>query len=159
MLHSQRVTVWWGFWDEGIIGPFFSENAPGQALIVNGVHYRDEMIFFVKIARYWFRRHVISIRRSHIPYSPSRFLVVYFPVLAITIGHPANVVLRRWTFSLGFFEVKGRYQKADDNPCLGVEIERYINEIQHLCKTVMGNFDKRVYVYEQTNLTNMLFHK
>ncbi|EFN76657.1 hypothetical protein EAI_15297, partial [Harpegnathos saltator] len=47
-MHPQRVTVWCGFWAEGIIGSFFFENAAGQAITVNGAHYHDMIIqFFV----------------------------------------------------------------------------------------------------------------
>ncbi|EFN87925.1 hypothetical protein EAI_17175, partial [Harpegnathos saltator] len=47
-MHPQRVIVWCGFWAGGIIGPFFFENAAGQAITVNGARYRDMIIqFFV----------------------------------------------------------------------------------------------------------------
>ena len=35
-MHPQRVTVWCGFWSDGIIGPFFFENEQGAAVIVSG---------------------------------------------------------------------------------------------------------------------------
>ena len=28
--HPKRVTVWWGFWSRGIIGPFFFKNEQGK---------------------------------------------------------------------------------------------------------------------------------
>ena len=34
-IHPRQVTVWYGFWSRGIIGPFFCENEQGVA-IVNG---------------------------------------------------------------------------------------------------------------------------
>ena len=39
-MHPKRVTVWCGFWSRGIIGPFFIENEQGEAVTVNGDHYR-----------------------------------------------------------------------------------------------------------------------
>ena len=36
----KRVTVWCGFWSRGIIGPFFFENEPGEAVTVNVDCYR-----------------------------------------------------------------------------------------------------------------------
>ena len=39
-LYPQRVTVWWGFWAGGIIGPYFSENEAGAAVSVNGLRHR-----------------------------------------------------------------------------------------------------------------------
>ena len=39
-LYPQRVTVWYGFWAGGIIGPYFFENEAGVAVSVNGLRYR-----------------------------------------------------------------------------------------------------------------------
>ena len=39
-LYPQRVTVWCGFWAEGIIAPYFYENEAGVAVSVNGLRYR-----------------------------------------------------------------------------------------------------------------------
>ena len=39
-MQPQRVTVWRGFWNGGIIGPFFFENEQGVAVMVNGERYR-----------------------------------------------------------------------------------------------------------------------
>lgn len=39
-LHSPKVTVWCALSSRGIIGPYFFENARGQAISVNGVSYR-----------------------------------------------------------------------------------------------------------------------
>ena len=36
-MHPKRVTVWYGFWSRGIIGPFFFENEQGETVTVNGV--------------------------------------------------------------------------------------------------------------------------
>ncbi|KAH1021405.1 hypothetical protein HUJ04_010922 [Dendroctonus ponderosae] len=43
-MHPPRVTVWCAFWAGGIIGPFFFENAAGNALNVNGQRYRNMLI-------------------------------------------------------------------------------------------------------------------
>ena len=40
-LHSEKVTVWCGFWSGSIIGPYFFQNEAGAALIVNGERYRS----------------------------------------------------------------------------------------------------------------------
>ena len=39
-MHPQRVTVWCGLWAGGVIGPFFFENEPSQAVTINGIRYR-----------------------------------------------------------------------------------------------------------------------
>ena len=36
----QRITVWCGFWEGWIIGPYFCENEAGAAVLVNGLRYR-----------------------------------------------------------------------------------------------------------------------
>ena len=40
LTHSKRVTVWCGFWSRVLIGPFFFENAQGEAVTFNGDPYR-----------------------------------------------------------------------------------------------------------------------
>lgn len=44
--HLQRVTLWCGFWAEGIIGPHFIENKAGHAVAVTGVRYCDMITQF-----------------------------------------------------------------------------------------------------------------
>ena len=39
-LYTQRVTVWFGFWARGTMGPYFFENEAGAAVSLNGSHYR-----------------------------------------------------------------------------------------------------------------------
>ena len=49
----QRVTVWYGFWFRGIIGPFFFENEQGEAITVDGYRYRAMLneFLFTKIEK------------------------------------------------------------------------------------------------------------
>ena len=49
--HIKRVTVWYGFWFRGIIGPFFFENKQGEVVTVNGDRYRAMLnkFLFTKI--------------------------------------------------------------------------------------------------------------
>ena len=61
-MHSQRVTIWCGFWAGGIIGPYFFENETGQAATVNGARYRDTITQFflpklndIDVANTWFQ--------------------------------------------------------------------------------------------------------
>ena len=71
--HPKRVTVWCGFWSRGIIGPFFFKNEQGDAVTVNGDHYRTMLneFLFTKIeeqdiANIWF-----STERRYMPFSRS----------------------------------------------------------------------------------------
>ena len=51
-MHPQRVTVWCGFWAEGIIEPYFFENEAGQGATINGARYRDNTVLSAEIGRY-----------------------------------------------------------------------------------------------------------
>ena len=61
--HPRRVTVWCGFWPEGVIGPYFFEKEAGRAATVNGARYRDAITRFflpklddIDAADTWFQR-------------------------------------------------------------------------------------------------------
>lgn len=46
-LHPKRVTVWCALWNSGVIGPYFFENASGEAVTVNGNRYRGMITEFL----------------------------------------------------------------------------------------------------------------
>ena len=57
------MTVWCGFWYDGIIGPFFFENEQGAVVTVNGERYHAMLneFLFIKIEEddmddIWFQR-------------------------------------------------------------------------------------------------------
>ena len=56
--HPKRVTVWCGFWSRGIIGPFFFENEPEEAVTVNSDRYR---VMNEWIVEYW--QHLVMAGR------------------------------------------------------------------------------------------------
>ena len=47
--HPKQVTVWFGFFSRGIIGPFFFENEQGAVVTVNGDRYRARLNEFLFI--------------------------------------------------------------------------------------------------------------
>ena len=51
--NPKRVTVWYGFWCGGIIGPFFFENEKGKAVRANSDRYRALLneFLFIKIEK------------------------------------------------------------------------------------------------------------
>ena len=62
-MQPKRVTVWCEFWSRGIIGPFFFENEQGEAVTVNGDHYRAMLNEFLlrkieeeDIGNIWFQQ-------------------------------------------------------------------------------------------------------
>ena len=46
-LYPQRVTVWYGFWAGGMIGPYFFENEARAAVSVDGLRYRTMIYEFL----------------------------------------------------------------------------------------------------------------
>jgi hypothetical protein len=46
-LHPKRVTVWCAIWAGGIIGPYFFEDARGNAITINGDRYRKMLRVFL----------------------------------------------------------------------------------------------------------------
>ncbi|XP_078047551.1 uncharacterized protein LOC144475472 [Augochlora pura] len=171
-MHPQRVTVWCGFWVGGIIGPFFFENAAGQAITVNGARYRDMIIqFFVPklqdmdVDGMWFQQDGAT---CHTARETIQLLHESFPGRVISrFGDqnwpPRSCDLTPLDFFLwGFLKSKVYINKPTTTHALKEEIELCINEIQpHLCKTIIENFNKRVRMCQQSlggHLPDMLFH-
>ena len=50
-MHPKQVTVWYGFWFRGIIGPFFFKNEQEEAATVHGDCYRamEKEFLFTKL--------------------------------------------------------------------------------------------------------------
>ena len=65
--NPKRVTVWYGFWSRGIIGPFFFENKLGETVTVNGDRYRA--MFVNKNWREGYWQHLVSTGRHYVPHS------------------------------------------------------------------------------------------
>ena len=71
-MHSQRVTVWCGFWSGGIIGPYSFENEAGHSVTVNGERYRDMLTDFLwpqledlDLDLLWFQQDGATCHTSH----------------------------------------------------------------------------------------------
>jgi len=47
-LHAQRSTVRCGFWAGGVTGLYLFRNEAGNAVTVNGVHYRKKIREFLR---------------------------------------------------------------------------------------------------------------
>ena len=45
-IHSEKVTIWCGFWASGIIGPYFHKDAANRNVIVNRLRYREKISHF-----------------------------------------------------------------------------------------------------------------
>ena len=46
-MYSPKLTVWCGLWENGIIGPYFFENADGATATVNSGRYRNMLREFL----------------------------------------------------------------------------------------------------------------
>lgn len=171
-MHPERVTVWCGFWAGGIIGPFFFENATGEAITVNAARYRDMIMRFlvpklqdVDVNDMWFQQDGAT---CHTTRETIQLLHESFPGRVISrFGDqnwpPRSCDLTPLDFFLwGFLKSKVYAIKPTTTLALKEEIERCINEIQpHLCKKVIENFDDRMRMCKQSHgghLPDMLFH-
>ena len=62
-MHPLKVTVWCGLWAGGVIGPYFFEDANGNAVTVNGDRYRTMLNNFlwhevehIDVQNMWFQQ-------------------------------------------------------------------------------------------------------
>lgn len=172
-MHPQRVTVWCGFWAEGIIGPYFFQNEAGQAVTVNGARYRNMITRFflaeledIDVEAMWFQQDGAT---CHTAGETMQLLHETFPSRVISrFGDqnwpPRSCDLTPLDFFLwGYLKSKVYANKPTTIHALKQEIRRCIGEIQpHLCKMVIENFDKRVRMCQQSlggHLPDVLFHK
>ncbi|KAK0166333.1 hypothetical protein PV328_004759 [Microctonus aethiopoides] len=161
-MHSQRVTVWCGFWSGGIIGPFFFENASGQAITVDGARYHDMIIHYfipklqnINTDDMWFQQ---DDAICHTARETIQLLHGSFPGRVISrFGDrnwpPRSCDLTPLDFFLwGFLKSKVYANKPTTIHALKEEIKRCIKDIQpHLCRTVIEDFNKRVRMCQQSH--------
>jgi len=171
-MHPPRVTVWCGFWVGGVIGPYFFENAAGNAVTVNGVRYRDMITNFL-----WEELNGIDLEdiffqqdgaTCHTADETMQLLQTKFHGRVISRRGdvnwpPRSCDLTPLDFSLWGF-LKGKVYANDPQtiPELKEEIRRTINEISpQLCQNVIENFVKRMNVCKQSrggHLSDIVFH-
>ena len=100
-MHPKRVTVWCALWSGGVIGPYFFENAAGEAVTVNGVRYREMLSEFFDlnwIILIWmifgFKRmalHLILLMKQSL-YCLPNFLEELLQETVMLIGHQDHVI-------------------------------------------------------------------
>ena len=120
----------------------------------------DNTLLSASVGWYWYRRHVVSTRWCHMPYSPwnnsiTAWDISYSSTLSFRGSELAPYILWfntiRFIFMRGYLKSKVYVNKPTTTRALQEEIKRCINEIQpHLCKMVMENFDKRVCICQES---------
>jgi len=154
-MHPKRVTVWCALWSGGVIGPYFFENAAGEAVTVNGVRYREMLSEFlwpeldnIDLDDIWFQQDGAT---PHFANETITLLRTKFPGRIIARNGDVNWPPRSCDLTpLDYFlwgYVKSQVYKNNPQsiPELKDEIIRVIGEIEpQLCQNVIENFNKRV---------------
>lgn len=170
--HPKRVTVWCGFWSQGVIGPYFFEKPNGDAASVDGARYREMLEnFFWPILDdmdtddIWFQQ---DGARAHTAEETIDLVKAKFPERVISIKGDTDWPPRSCDLTpLDFFlwgYVKGKVYA--NNPTtiseLKDQIRRVIGEIQpHLCQNVIRNFGQRIVHCKKSrggHLSDIIFH-
>lgn len=171
-MHPPRVTVWCAFRADGVIGPYFFQNAAGNALTVNGVRYRemlteflwpeldridvDDMFFQQDGATCHTALETMALLRTRFPHRViSRFGDQHWPPRSCDLT-PMDYFL--W----GYLKDKVYENKPQTIERLKEEIQRVIAEITpQVCEKVIQNFMKRMTVCQRSrggHLPDVVFH-
>jgi len=171
-MHPQKVTVWCGFWAGGVIGPYFFENARGDAVTVNGDRYRGMLTNYfwhqldnIGIEDMWFQQDGAT---CHTARETMQLLHTKFPGRVISRFGEQNWPPRSCDLTpLDFFlwgYVKQKVYANDPQTIVALkdEIRRVIYELpQNLCIKVIENFIKRAKVCRAargSHLADIIFH-
>lgn len=171
-MHPPRVTVWCAFWAGGVIGPYFFENAAGNALTVNGVRYREMLTEFL-----WPELDVIDVEDMFFQQDGATCHTARETMVLLQTKFPGRVISRfgdqHWPprscdltpmdfFLWGYVKEKVYANKPETVEHLKEEIRRVIGEIQkHLCENVIQNFNNRITLchrFRGGHLPDVVFH-
>lgn len=170
--YPQRVSVWCGFWSQGVIGPYFFEKPDGKAANVDGANYRkmiDEFLWPIldgmDISEMWFQQ---DGAKCHTAAESRELLKTRFADRFISLGDniefpPRSCDLTPLDFFLwGYVKEKVYANNPTTIPELKNEIRRIIGEIQpHLCQNVIRNLNKRILHCKKSrggHLPDIIFH-
>lgn len=171
-LHPRRVTVWCGIWSRGVVGPYFFEDAMGDAVTVNGDRYREMIINFFSnqvnqlgLGNMWFQQDGAT---CHTARATVETLKRMFPGRLISRNGdidwpPRSPDLTAPDFFLWGY-LKGRvYANRPMNlQQLKQNIRDTVTEItQEMCENVMKNAMKRVRICDAArggHLSGIIFH-
>lgn len=171
-LHTQRATVWCGFWAGGVIGPYFFENEAGDAVTVTGERYRNMIMEFLwpqlegmEFEDMWFQQDGAT---SHTARETIALLSEKFPARLISRNGDQNWPPRSCdltpcdSFLWGYVKSRAYVRNPRTIFQLKEQIQRVIGEIEpELCKKVIENFDRRTTVCQQSrggHLSDIVFH-
>jgi hypothetical protein len=171
-LHPRRVTVWCAIWAGGIIGPYFFEDARGNAVTVNGDRYRDMLENFLVpeldqlgLQHMWFQQDGAT---SHTARATIQILREIFPGRIMSKSGdidwpPRSPDLTAPDFFLwGYLKGKVYTNKPNTIPILKNNIQNEIADITpEVCENVMKNMAERVricFAARGGHLTDIIFH-
>lgn len=171
-MHPQKATVWCGFHAGGVIGPYFFENAAGNAVTVNGESYREMITNFlwheldgIDLENVWFQQDGAT---CHTANDTMVLLRDKFPGRIISRNGDVNWPPRSCDLTPPDFflwsYLKDRVYANDPQtiPQLKDNIRRVTGEIgPNLCENVVRNFDKRIVCCQRSrggHLADIIFH-
>lgn len=171
-LHSEKVTVWCGFWFGGIIGPYFFEDAQGAALTVNGDRYRTMIMNFLwprmdgmDLTNMWFQQDGAT---CHTAREKLNLLDEKFEGFVISRGGDINWPPRSCDltpldyFLWGYVKSLVYADKPQTIAALKANITRVLQEIgPHLCEDVVQNWSTRMRHLQRSrggHLAEIIFH-
>jgi hypothetical protein len=171
-MHPLRTTVWCGFWEGGVLGPFFFEDDEGNAVTINGERYRDMIstqlwpsLEDTEIDNLWFQQDGATCHTSR---QTLAFLHEKFPQRVISLHGdqewpPRSCDLTPCDFFLwGYVKSQVYANKPRTIPELKAEIRRVIGGIEpHICERVIRNFEERINVCRLStggHMADIVFH-
>ena len=154
-LYPKRVTVWCALWYGGVIGPYFFEDAAGQAVTVNGDRYREMITGFlwpelknIDLEDMWFQQDGAT---SHFAKKTIELLKEKFNDRIISRNSGVNWPPRSCDltpldyFLWGYLKSQVYRNNPQSIHDLKDGIIRMIGEIKpELCQHVIGDFNKRI---------------
>lgn len=155
-LYPEKVTVWCGFWAQGVIGPYFFEDDDGNRVTVNGERYRNMLVEYLwpelrngDINNVFFQQDGATCHTSR---ETIDLLQQHFPGRVISRNANVNWPPRSCDLTpLDFFlwgHVKSLVYKNKPRtiPDLKRNIERTIRNIpRDMCERVVANWASRMH--------------
>lgn len=171
-MHPEKVTVWYGFWADGVIGSYFFENNVGQAITVNGERYISMItnFFWPELGNLdtndiWFQQDGATCHTAH---ATLDILHEQFEGMVISRGGDVNWPPRSFDFTLldfflrGFLKSQVYANKPQNTAVFKANITHAIGLIQpDLYARVMENWTFRLRYTQRSrggHLNDVLFH-
>ncbi|XP_050310837.1 uncharacterized protein LOC126747933 [Anthonomus grandis grandis] len=171
-MHPAKVTVWCGFWAGGVIGPYFFEDAMGNALTVNGDRYRAMINDFLwpqlddmDLTDIWFQQDGAT---CHTARATLDLLHEKFNGFIISRGGdvhwpPRSCDITPLDFFLwGYVKSQVYADKPETIAALRANIIRVLGQVDaEMCGKVLENWTMRMHAVQRSrggHLNDIIFH-